>query len=393
MKVDSPITTPDGHSIWWYDTGADLLEQELSAIAAAQESVQFERYIFSASPVGERFREALTDAARRGVKVTLLLDYVGCIALPRGYFNELTASGGHVVWFNPMRWHFWPFRDHRKILVVDGVRAFVGGCNVATEYHGDGISQGWRDGGVAITGPVVKSIMESFSCQLAKAGKKIWSRHKRGLNGWVEAGEDVSLLLMRPGLRQGILQKALRQDMQHARSFRLTMAYFLPAGRFKRMLLRTCKKARDFRMLLPAKSDVPLMQVASRALYAQFQNRGAQIYEYQPQVLHAKVITVDDIVYIGSSNLDPRSLNINFEVMLRIRSPALAEAARASFENDLEHSRLMPNLPLRDPSTWWVRIKQKFARLLFTRLDLGVAQYLAQKIERRMTTKGRRAAA
>ncbi len=393
MTADIPITTPDGHSICWFDTGSELLEAELHAIHHARSNVQFEHYIFSASPVGERFRDVFTEAARRGVKVTVLLDDVGCLGLPRGYFDEMISAGGCLVWFNPMRWHFWPFRDHRKILIVDGAQAFVGGCNVAAEYDGDGVTTGWRDGGIGICGPVVKCLMESFECQLAKAGNRIWHRRKRGRSGWVKAGENVALLLARPGLRQGVLQQALRKDMMRAKSFCLTMAYFLPAGRFKRMLLRACKKADSFRMLLPSKSDVPLMQVASRALYAQFQNRGASIYEYQPQVLHAKVITIDDVVYIGSSNLDPRSLNINFEVMVRVHSHELAERARATFERDLHHSHLMPNLPLRDPSTWWSRIKQKMARLLFTRLDLGVAQYLAQKRERRRATRGKRATA
>lgn len=392
MEASSPIITPDGHVIHWHDTGQKFLEAELAAVSNAQTSVRLEHYIFSASEIGARFREALTEAAKRGVKVTVLLDDVGCLGLSHSYFDEMVAEGGRLVWFNPMRWGFWPFRDHRKILVADET-AFIGGCNIAAEYYGDGISQGWRDGGIEIKGPVVKYLVESFESQLEKAGNKIWRARKHGRNGRVEAGGNVSLLLMRPGFHQGILQRTLGHDLLHARDLSLTMAYFLPSGRFKRMLLRACKRARRFRMLLPAKSDVSLMQVASRALYRAFQKRGGQIYEYQPQVLHAKVIIVDDIVYVGSSNLDPRSLNINFEVMLRISSAELADRARATFDRDLEHSVKMANRRLSDPTTWWVRFKQKVAQLIFTRLDLGVAQYLAQKIERRRTRKGRQVSA
>lgn len=392
MNDPSVITTSDGHVVRWHDTGERLLEAELDAIGSATSSVRFEHYIFRASAVGERFRTAFVEAARRGVTVTVLLDYVGCLGLPNGYFHELVQAGGKVVWFNPVRWRFWTFRDHRKILVTDDEHAFVGGCNVAPEYDGDGVNAGWRDGGIDIQGPVVRHLVDSFESQVAKAGNQIWRARKHGHNGWVKAGEDVSLLLMRPGLHQGVLQRALKRDLHQARHLAMTMAYFLPTGRFKRMLMRAAKFARSFRLLLPGKSDVPLMQVASRGLYSRFQRNGAQIHEYQPQMLHAKVIVIDDIVYVGSSNLDPRSLSINFEVMLRIQSAALAERARATFERDLEHSQEMARLSWRNPVTWWAQLKEKLALFIFTRLDLGIAQLLVQKIERRGSTKSRRRA-
>lgn len=391
MSQQRPIRTADGHVVHWYDTGAELLEAELKAIETAKETVCFERYIFRASPLAERFRTAFVEAAQRGVKVTVLLDYLGCLGLPSGYFHELAEAGGKVVWFNPMRWRLWTFRDHRKLLVVDDAEAFVGGCNVAPEYDGDGVTEGWRDGGIGITGPVVKFLAESFESQVKKAGNQLWRARKHGHNGWVHAGSEVSLLLMRPGLHQGVLQRALRHDLHQARHLEMTMAYFLPKGRFKRMLLRAAKHARSFRLLLPGKSDVPLMQVASRALYSQFQRHRAEIHEYQPQMLHAKVIVIDDIVYVGSANLDPRSLSINFEVMLRIQNAALAERARATFERDLEHSQAMAKLSWRNPVTWWTQFKEKLALLIFTRLDLGIAQLLVQKIERRGSTKEKRA--
>ncbi|WP_395746940.1 phosphatidylserine/phosphatidylglycerophosphate/cardiolipin synthase family protein [Prosthecobacter sp.] len=376
-----PFTTPDGHAIHWYDTGREFLEAELAAMAAAQSSICLEQYIFRASPVGERFREILTDAARRGVQVTVMLDDVGCWGLPRNYFGELAALGGKIIWFNPVRWRFWVFRDHRKLLVVDETHAFVGGCNVAPEYAGDGVSEGWRDGGVAVTGPVVKSLMESFATQVEIAGNKIWRERKKARSGWVRAGEHVSLLLTRPGLHQGVFQNALRADLLHARDVSITMAYFLPVGRVKKMLLRAARVARSFRLLLPGRSDVPLIQVAARALYGGFHRRRAQIHEYQPQVLHAKVLIVDDLVYIGSANLDPRSLSINFEIMLRIHSAALAQQARLTFQRDLGHSVQVQPVSWRKPSGWWQRFKQKVARFIFTRLDLGVAQFFVQKNE------------
>ena len=391
VPIQPPLTTPDGHAFRWHDSGEKYLNAERDAIATAQTSILFECYLFRASKVGERFRDAMTEAARRGVRVTLLLDDVGCWGLHRNYFSELIHLGGKVVWFNPVRWRFWSFRDHRKLLVVDDAHAFVGGCNIAPEYAGDGIHEGWRDGGIAIEGPVVRHLAASIASQVEIAGNQIWRARKNSRSGWVKAGADVSLLLVRPGLHQGVFQRALQSDLQHSRDIAITTAYFLPVGRVKKMLLRAARRAHSFRLLLPGKSDVPLLQVAARALYSRFLRRGAQIHEYLPQVLHAKVLILDDIVYIGSSNIDPRSLVINFEVMLRIRSAELAKEARRTFERDLDHSVRVKPLSWRRPSNWWQRLKQKLARFIFTRLDLGVAQFFVQKREttlRRTSSQG-----
>jgi cardiolipin synthase len=372
------FATSDGHELQWHDTGASLLGAEIEAIERATMRVLLEHYIFRASPVGDRFRKALVDAARRNVEVVLVLDYVGCFALPTSYFSELIALGGKVVWFNPVRWRFWIFRDHRKLLVVDDTLAFVGGCNIASEYDGDGVSTGWRDGGIAVTGPVVASLVESFEEQAARAARWQWKQRPMR-SGLVKAGENVSLLLTRPGFRQSALRWVLRSDLQQARQVAITMAYFLPVGHMKRLLLRAAKHAQSFRLLLPGKTDVAIIQVATRALYGSFQHRGAQIFEYQPQVLHAKLMVIDDIVYVGSANLDPRSLAINFELMLRIRCPLLAQQAIATFERDIASSELVPRQSLRTPAGWWRQMKQKIARTIFTRLDPGLAQALVQK--------------
>lgn len=388
MPVSSAkISTSDGHTLQWHDTGEEFLQAELEAIEGASSRVLLEHYIFRASPVAERFRDALVRAARRGVKVNVLLDYVGCIALPKTYFHELAELGGRLMWFNPVHWRLWLFRDHRKLLITDD-QVFLGGCNIAPEYDGDGVHRGWRDGGIAVTGPAVEPLVKSFESQLEKAGAHKWWQHRRGHTGWVRCGGDVSLLLTRPGFRQNVLQSALRSDLLHADHVAITMAYFLPVGRVKRMLLRAAKTARSFRLILPGKSDIPAMQIATRALYGAFQRAGAKVFEYQPQVLHAKILVIDDIVYIGSANLDPRSLSINFELMLRIRSAELARQAMATFERDLAQSVEVPRRSWRQRSGWWEGLKQKLARLVFTRLDLGVAQIFAQKAERNGLTRG-----
>lgn len=358
-----------------------MLRAKLDAIRQARTSIRFEQYIFRPSPIGAQFRDALTEARRRGVEVTVLLDSIGSLALPHSYFSGLVSLGGRVVWFNPVRWSFWSFRDHRKILIVDDTLAFVGGCNIGPEYNGDGITEGWRDGGVSVTGPVVRSLIHAFQSQLDIAGERVWRKRRHAPRGMVREGEAVSLLLTRPAFHQPVFLNALEHDLTGAKDVAITMAYFLPVGNARRMLLRAARRTPKFRLLLPGKSDIPLMQIAARAVYGQFQRRGAEILEYEPQVLHAKTIIIDDVVYIGSANLDPRSLAINFEIMLRVRSASLAKEARDTFNRDAAHCTHIEKLSWKKPSSWWLRFKQKLARVFFTRLDLGVARYLVQKIE------------
>lgn len=371
-------TTDDGHSIQWFDTGRDYLQAQLDALERATHHIRLEQYIFAASTIGDRFRDALSAAAHRGVKVQVLIDALGSRGLPVHYFEALMEAGGSVAWFNPLRWRLFSFRDHRKLLIVDDTLAFVGGCNIADEYAGDGVIQGWRDGGVSVQGPIVKRLIDIFVGQLERAPQQIWKTRKQAFSGWMKPGEDVSLLLQRPGLKQRGFQQALRSDLRHAKQVSITAAYFLPTSRLRRALMKAARHT-NLRLLLPAHSDVPVLQVATRCLYHRFQSRGAEIYEYQPQNLHAKVIVIDDIVYVGSANLDPRSLAINFELVLRIRSRALAQAALQSFERDLQNSTLVPLITRR--AHWWRRLKQRLAHLVFGRLDFAVAQILLRHAE------------
>jgi cardiolipin synthase len=139
-------------------------------------------------------------------------------------------------------------------------------------------------------------------------------------------------------------------------------------------------------VLLAGRSDVRLMQLASRSLYRGLVNHGVKIYEYQPQVLHAKLIVLDDIVYVGSSNLDPRSLRINFEIMLRVRDAALAAAARQRFEEDVSlRSQEITSESLKHGRSWWQRLKQRIAYWLLARVDseLAVRKLRAWHLRRR----------
>lgn len=372
----NPAGLGGAHSFAWHGTGQDLLGAKLRAIEGAAVSVCFETFLFTESDVGHRFRSALAAAARRGVRVRLIVDAVGSFGLGRDYFDALVAAGGAMRWFNELRLASFSFRDHRKLLVVDDTLAFVGGCNIAPEYAGDGITVGWRDGGVGLRGPVAAVLAAEFDCQWERAIGHHWTFPHGGMRQRAPAGggPEVEALFIKPGFGRNPLREALWQDLATAKDVAITAAYFLPPHRLRQRLAQAVARGARVRLLLAGKSDVRLMQLASRSLYRRLVQKGIELWEYQPQVLHAKTIVVDDIVFVGSSNLDPRSLRINFEVMLRIQHPELAAAVRQQFEADVAQRAIpITRDALQQARSWWERLKQRLAYWLLARLDPELA--------------------
>lgn len=375
-ELPQPTPVPGKHTFTWHGTGQSLLNAKLQAIAAAKVSVCLEVFTFSDSEIGSRVREALAVAARRGVRVRLIVDAVGSFSLRRDYFADLTGAGGEMRWFNKLRFTSFSFRDHRKLLVIDDALAFVGGCNIAQEYFGDGITAGWRDGGIAVRGPVVALLGAEFGRQWERAHAQRWTFPPGGVRraAATDCGGEVEALFIKPGFGRNPLREALRGDLATATDVAITTAYFLPTRRIRRQLAQAAARGARVRLLLAGKSDVRMMQLASRSLYRRLLRAGIGIWEYQPQVLHAKLIVIDDAVYVGSSNLDPRSLRINFEIMLRIKDAALVAAAREQFEADVaRYSTPITSDALRAGRSWWVRLRQRLAYWLYARLDPELA--------------------
>ncbi len=361
----------------WFCTGDEFFTAQLAAIAAAQTSVCFEMYIFQAGPLGERFRAALTDAALRGVRVRALLDAAGSLTLSGDFWEPLQKAGGEVRLFNPVTLkRFW-IRNHRKLLACDGRTAFIGGFNAAAEYEGDGVTHGWRDLGLQITGPLVASLVESFEEMFARAEfrHKNFLRLRKSTAKKSVTGPDVEILFSGPGRGPNPLVRALRADLAHASDVKILMAYFLPPWRLRQELLRVVRRGGRVRLILAGKSDVMLSQLAGRSLYRHLLRGGVEIFEYQPQVLHAKLLLLDDVVYAGSSNLDPRSLHINYELMLRLENRETAGAARQIFDEMLPHCRRIELSEWMGARTLWRRVKQRLAYWLLVRLDPWVARW------------------
>jgi cardiolipin synthase len=343
----------------------------LSAIDAARRTLRLEMYIYSSEPPGDEFRDALTRAARRGVQVRVLLDAVGSIGLSAGFWKPLTDAGGQLRWFNPLKIGRMSFRDHRKMLVCDEQTAFVGGFNIAPEYTGDGVTKGWCDLGIRIHGPLGSELAESFDAMFGRASfdHQPLQRFRKSTSRATISAETWRLLLSGPGRGYNFLKGTLATDLANAHTVQIICAYFLPTWRLRRELERVVRRGGRVQLILAGKTDVRLSQLASRRLYRHLLKRGLEIYEYQPQVLHAKLFIVDEQAYVGSSNLDARSLNINYELLVRIGEQRVVDEAREIFAQALSHSRRVEPRTWRRSRTLWTKLMEEWAYFLLARVD------------------------
>ncbi len=365
-----------GRNWQWLRTGEEFFSAMLDAIDGAAATVRLEFYIYSAGEPGDRFREALVRARSRGVAVRVLIDALGSYNLPAAFWNPLLQAGGQVRRFNPIAINRLGLRNHRKLLVCDETAAFVGGFNIAPEYMGDGVSHGWCDVGLRVRGPLVKNLSASFDQMFERAEfrHKRFARLRRAETRMVMKCGTEQLLLSGPGRGQNPFHNALKQDLRRAQSVQMMIAYFLPSRQVRRLLAGVVDRGGSVDLILGGKSDVMLSMLAARSLYPRMLRAGVAVHEYQPQVLHAKLFIVDNAVYVGSSNLDQRSLRINYELMIRFEHPEIARQAREIFASALAHCTRIPRPDWRNSRSLWQQIKQHWAYFLLVRLDPYIAR-------------------
>jgi cardiolipin synthase len=351
----------------------------LELIAAAQTTIRCETYIWAADAVGDRFRTALAHAAARGVTVRVLVDGVGSSALPDDYWQELERAGGTVHVFNPLTFRHFSLRNHRKLLLVDDAVAITGGLNIACDYDGDGVTSGWRDCGIELRVPAAL-------VQLAASFDRLFRNHRIG--AWLGhrlrrrpggrlffARPPGPVLLSGPRLVRNQFSRQLVQSLRHARHVRIVSAYFVPGFRLRRALCAVARRGGTVELLLAGKTDVPLAQSAARSLYGPLLRAGVRVWEYQPQILHAKLAVIDDAVSVGSANLDARSLSINYELTVHLPDARLAAEAAAMFAADLANARPITFAEWTASRTWLTRLHGAWARFLLTKVDPWIARW------------------
>ena len=375
----------------WFNSGDEVFPAMLEAIGAARVSIRLESYIFSGDTIGRSFLGALIEARRRGVSVRVLVDAIGSLTLPDSFWSPLREAGGEARFFNPLNLRRFEIRNHRKLLVCDERVAFIGGVHTAPRQQGGGgagggpggqgrgrrSGGGGRDIGVRIEGTVAAELGYSFDemFELAEFRHKRPARlRKPKLKRAVEESATEMLLLGGPGRGRNPIKRRLLSDLSEASDIRVMAAYFLPTGRLRRLLIRRARRGGRVQLILPSRSDVPLAQLATQSLYRRLLKAGVEIHEYQPQILHAKLLVMDDIVYAGSANLDPRSLSINYELMVRFHDFTAATQARRLFDDAQKQSRRVELAELKGRGTFWMRLKRRWAHFLLARVDPYIAR-------------------
>ncbi len=318
-----------GHRIEVIADGDARLDRLLALLNGAIRSVDLIMYIFEHDAAGTRVLDAMTAAARRGVRVRAVIDSFGSGDVADAIFDPLRAEGGSVTFFS-RRWRStYLIRNHQKLLLIDDEIAMTGGFNVAEPYLSTQPSHCWFDLGVVVRGPTVARMVQWFAeihdYTVNDDGKLLILR--RLIREWpVDAG-PVSWLVGGPTQRLSPWARAVRTDLAEARQLDMAMAYFSPGQGMLRRLGHVAKRGRA-RFVMAAKSDNPATIGASRLLYGYLLRKKAAVWEYRPCRLHMKLIVIDDVVYVGTANFDMRSLFINVEVMLRVADAGFAEQMR-----------------------------------------------------------------
>jgi cardiolipin synthase len=367
-----------GNQFELIERGDDRLAAILDLIRGAKVSVKLLFYMFNADNSGTAVRDALTEAALRGVAVKLLIDGFGSGAPPQ-FFTSLEESGGQTCVFNPHYGRRYLIRNHQKLAIADYQRALIGGANIDDTYMTENGDEHWRDLWLSIHGPTVHCAAQYFDSLFrwtTRKGSKMRplrrliaeDSQQRGLVQWKFSG---------PLSRRNSWWRSIGQDIARGRKLDLIFAYFAPPGAMLRRIGRLARRPDgSARIITAAHSDNTATIGAARHTYSRLLRRGVGMYEYRPAKLHTKLAIVDDVVHIGSSNFDFRSLYVNLEIMLRIKDQGFADAMRGYFEREIASSDRIDPAMHKLRANLWLRLKWALSSFLVTTMDYTVTRRL-----------------
>lgn len=365
-----------GHSLHLVHAPEDRLAAVLQLIEAAKSSVRMFSYMFEADQTGQEVLAALCDAAGRGLQVQLIIDSFGSGDNTDSFFDPLVAAGGQYHCFSSRKGLGYFVRNHQKILIADEDHALVGGFNITDYYFGRKGDESWEDLGVIVSGPEVAHLVEYYDelDRLSEGGRIKFRAMRQLIRSWRPGDGPVRWLIGGPTNRISPLGLNLKRALETARRIDIVAAYFSPSQTILRRIARVTKRNKGSRLVMAGKTDNGATISAARLLYRYLLKRKARIYEFQPRPLHMKLFVVDDAVYIGSANLDVRSLFINMEIMVRIEDKAFAERLHQLIDGLVEQSAEQTRSLLRERDSWWSRFKSGLAYFLVNSVDYSIGR-------------------
>jgi len=327
--------------------GPSFYPAELDAIRAAKRSVNLEAYIFQKGEISSQYIQAMAERAREGVQVNVVIDAFGSLGAKKRFFEPLIAAGGKVFRYNGLAWYRLSRMDnrtHRELLIVDGRIGFIGGAGIADQwYKGERGKARWRDTVVRVEGEAVPNLQATFAENwLAASGELLVGD---AYFPDIDCPHPTTTLVINStptvggSTRARVLFQLLLTSARH--SISITTPYFLPDRGLMQELCSAVERGVRVRILVPGvKSDHLVTRSTSRGAYGKLLEAGAEVYEYQPAMIHAKVMCVDSLwSVIGSTNFDNRSFGLNDEVNLAIRDRAVSLRLENDMEADLRQSR------------------------------------------------------
>lgn len=348
-----PLGLPVTHrhnSVELFHGGRQFFEAFFSAIRSAEQTILLEYYLIHNDHIGKSLAQELAAAVQRGVSVRLIYDYIGCLETPASYFKKLSLQGVELISFNvpsfKRGFSWFDKRDHRKMMIVDDSLAFLGGFNIGEEYAGCmAEKQNFRDLGFSIRGDAVwelKSIFhETWHGEMDENGSLAAPVQRPQQNSAKVGDAAVNIISGGPHQRRSYIREAFQVNIASAaEEILIATPYFVPGPRIIRSLLRAVRRGVRVRLLLPARSDVPLMLLLGRISYATLLQGGVEIFELEREILHAKVMLIDaERAVIGSANLDQRSFHRNFEINCMVDNVQFGGQIRELLLEEISGSR------------------------------------------------------
>ncbi len=336
----------------------------IEAVRGAQRSICLETYIYWSGEIGQQFAQALAERARAGVKVHVIIDWVGSRHIDSALLDQMRQAGVEVERYNPLVWYALTrinHRDHRKMLIVDGRVGFIGGAGLADIWKGDADApQHWRDAMFKLEGPAVAQMQAAFLDNWTKTNARV-------LDGddyfpELRPAGDVPAQVFKSSPREGTEDIRLMYLLCIAaarKSIRLSASYYVPDDLTTQEFIEAAERGVKVEIIVPgAKTDSGIVKHASRGKWGPLLKAGVRIYEYQPTMYHHKMMVVDDVfVSVGSANFGNRSFRLNDEANLNVFSRAFAEQQARGFEEDQRRSREMTYKDWKNRG-WWKRFME-----------------------------------
>ena len=364
----------DGNRVQALQNGDQIFPAMLAAIRSAKRTITFETYIYWSGEVGRAFADALAERGRAGVRVHVLLDWVGSQKIDNALLSTMRAAGVEIELYRPLHWYHLSRlnnRTHRKLLVIDGRIGFTGGVGIADKWAGHAQdADHWRDSHYRAEGPVVAQMQATFLDNWTKVTGVVL--HGNDYFPAIEpaGGARAQTFSSSPeGGADSMQLMYLLAITSATRSIDLASAYFVPDDLTRNALIDAIKRGVKVRLILPGPIiDTDVVRRASRAGWGLLLAAGAQIHEYQPTMFHVKVMIVDGLlVSVGSTNFDVRSFRLNDEANLNVYDPAFAAAQVAVFERDLAMSQRI-TFEAWQARPWYEKLLERTAALLSPQL-------------------------